>query len=378
MRFQKHGKRSHSYIDPFANEDFQVTPLGKYSKHDSRHLQSYNSQEKREQFSFCNSDLTTKHSKRGHCDTYFTSTPLKDSDKIKLCHGSKHKFDFSYLGSSFSPIDKLPRHHVSELEDDFTYHPRPMVATPENSLSSARTPVFPMSSFYSSTADTKTEKDTSVSTEPSCPWVKSDFGLHPCLSDTESIFRQHGSDVTSTKETFLESVEKNNVFLMNSSEDPFAVARTVFKEDNSKFTPKSCDEIVLADSNSSLMQYRQRLISPENIRGSSAQHTKGINLSVAEKSHTVSTAEETEKPILRMCDPDFQYKPCRKITPKVDKKADIMTLYQKYKEASNTDCLLPNHLISSHMMETTGMQDVAEKSEGSDINVRRLSGGEVR
>ena len=416
--FQKRSKKSQSAFDPFAAEDFQITPLRKYSKQETPMAQDYDSKRKREHGMFDKLDSNEKypkkvhhdrhsrqqenyststplketdnlqskekHSRKAHIDrqsrkqdSYSTSTPLKNTDKPKhhhKHHKSKHKFDFSFINSSVSPIERLPKlqkHHVPELEDDFTYKPRPMVNTPEGSLIRKQTPVFNTSLFITSPVEIKPVHETSKSSDSSYPWEKSNFGKWSGTFDTESILSRQESAEAASSHSFLESAEKSNVFLRNSTENP---VDTIFSQevtDDSRSSPQEADIVSVTGNNSSLSRYRQKLLEEENGINSPTPQTKdsqNISQCIAVKSDNLFEAGDFKD--------DFEYKPHRITPPTEDKDVDIMKLYQKHKETSDTDGgVLLNQMTVPY--RRTGVDVGAKLSGESDVKARRLSGGEA-
>ena len=379
--FQNQNKKSQSAFDPFATEDFQVTPLRKYSKQESPLASKHDSRRKREHNTFNYPELNEKHSKRVHQDNYSTSTPLKETDKPKHQHKhrkSKHKFDLSFLNSSVSPIEKLPKlskHHVPELEDDFIYKPRPMVNTPDGSLIRKETPVFNTSSFITSPVEIRPADEVSKSSEFSYPWEKSNFGTCANVFDPESVLSRHKSAETSSSQSYLESVEKSNVFLRNSAANPVG---TLFKEvkECTKVTPKKTDGIAVTGSNSSLARYRQKLLESENELNSSIHQAKDSQKAHFEKSDSLLGTGGNDKTFPIAFEAEFPYRPHRITRPDEDKSVDVMKLYQKHKETSETD----GSLLSSQATgwnRAVGVDVKANMIEGSGVKVRRLSGGEA-
>ena len=384
--FQRRSKKSESAFDPFAAEDFQITPLRKYSKLDTPIASDYGNKRKRDHNAFDKVALSDKESKRVHEEkqsrhhAYSTSTPMKEMDKPKhhhKHHKSKHKYDFSFLNSHVSPIEKLPKlhkHHVPELEDDFTYKPRPMVNTPESSLIRKPTPVF-NTSLITSPIEIRPNLEASKSSDFSYPWEKSNAGKCSGMLDTESIFSRHESADAASCQSFLETAEKSNVFLRDSTENPI---KTIFSQENaasgrtpqaSLRTPQKSDIVAAKGNNSSLSRYRQKLLEEEN------EAISQVNQAC--ESQNMSHSNVINSDNMFDTGDDFEYKPHRITPPTEDKVVDIMRLYQKEKETDGRD----NSVLSNQGLRQSRVMsgvDVGVVGSGeSDVKARRLSGGQA-
>ena len=380
FRFSKHGKKPQFKYDPFASEDFQITPLRKYSKNDAPVTQTHDNSRKRgcpqssQEWDMCGTgESNPKHANTSHSDTYFTSTPVKNLDKFKLPAKSKDKFNFSVFGDSFSPIPTLSR-HIPEVEDDFQYQPRPMINTPETFKARSITPV--LSNASATVKNIQTPEDPSNYPTFSCGNDSSQYEPETILSTSK--VKEHGFYETSSKESYLESVKRNNIFLQCSSEDP--VAQLFNVQGSPQVTPKQRNEKVHSGSKSSLLQYRQKFRQYKtelNLSDQQSKETERLNLTSTQLH--VNKSEEAKNLFCSDLEPEIQYKPFKKLTSDKERKTDIMRLYQDHKGTDVREgSLRQNCTVMLQSMPTTHqLEETEHQLEETHTKVRRLSGGEA-
>ena len=343
--FQHSSQKNRDTFDPFVSEDFQITPLKKYLKSDSP---VSNSQLKKRRLSQSSSDRKdtvipssskAKKAKTGLSCHYFTSTPLKGSNKTQEHRRSKQKFNLSAIERRFSPIDKLSK-HIPELEDDFKYQPRPMVNTPETFNTKNQTPTFNvanMPAYEISGHDTSTTLNLTRNNK-----TPSEVSSISNLYESENI-------ISGRKETsFLETVERSNVFLQCLSEDPTNVTLKSDSAFASNVTPKLENTTkITGGSDSSLMRYRQKFLQSEKVLKSHKQISDCNQIYSIPKPEVFT--DETEK--AKLTSPEFHYKPFRQEAYTKDKTLDIMKLYHKEKDITESrDSFHLNHTMTSEDM----------------------------
>ena len=343
--FQHSGQKNRDTFDPFVSEDFQITPLKKYLKSDSPVLNSYSKKRRLSQSSSEGKDTVipsnskSKKAKTGLSGHYFTSTPLKGSNKIQEHKRSKQKFNLSAIERRFSPINKLSK-HIPELEDDFKYQPRPMINTPETFNTKSQTPTFNvanMPAYEISGHETSTTLNLTRNNK-----TPSEVSSISNLYESENI-------ISGRKETsFLENVERSNVFLQCLSEDPINVTLKSDSAFTSNVTPKHENTAkITGGSDSSLMRYRQKFLQSEKVL-KSQEHISDCNQINRVPKPEVFT-DKTEK--AKLTSPEFHYKPFRQAAYTKDKTLDIMKLYHKEKDIiESRDSFHLNHTITSEDM----------------------------
>ena len=301
-------------------------------------------------------------------------------DLGKNKHNSRSKqFDILSLDSRFSPIQKLPK-QLSKEEDDFKYKPRPMVKnTPETFKPRNQTPMFNVSSISSAYESSDHDSSTVLKITGG-----SDISKVRCFSDlyeTENVVNvtMKGTDSfeASGRASFLESVERSNVFLHSLLEDPI---NTASKKgcSHSGAAPKQ-DKTGTDGTNSSLLRYRQKFLQSEEILNSPAQTSNIDNNCGISKSETVSSKnEEANNHVRSVLNTEFQYKPFHGQTiVKEDKKLDIMKLYANQKEVTaKIDSFHLNHTVTSEEIPVNQTPVITDQHlEKSQTKIRKHSGG---